>query len=214
MLLNNAIAAQQSLYSQLQIQIDELQAKQREIQAYMQQLGSVESSMESAAQMLQQAIAEIRSVCPDELGAYQTIITSLFTDAPIAQLAAAADDDENPDPDNVRAASPEETPTPTPPTPSDNVNDDEAITTDVVVEFASAPQLFLDDEKSEVATTVILPTPPAPSDLPSPAQISHMKKADVQYWLAEVGESTDGKIGELRTRLIAYITQHQQDQAA
>ncbi len=49
MLLNDARATQQSLYAEIQAQIDARQEKQREIQAYLQRLGSVESKMESAA---------------------------------------------------------------------------------------------------------------------------------------------------------------------
>ena len=57
MLLNQVIASQQEIYAGIQNQIEQLQEKQRHIQAYLQQLGSVESQMVSAAQMVQEAIA-------------------------------------------------------------------------------------------------------------------------------------------------------------
>lgn len=68
-----------------------MQAKQREIQAYLQQLGSIESQMVSAAQMIQEAVASIREVCPDELENYQATINALFGGSPIAQLTASVD---------------------------------------------------------------------------------------------------------------------------
>ena len=88
MLLSQAITTQQNLYSEIQAQIEVLQEKQREIQAYLQRLGSVESKMESAAQLLQEAISEIQNACPDELPQYQDLITGLFGE-PIAQLEAS-----------------------------------------------------------------------------------------------------------------------------
>lgn len=91
MLLANLIQNQQSIYTDIQIQIDSLQEKQREIQAFLQKLGSVESQMLSAAQMVQEAIASIREVCPDELANYQDTITSLFGDAPVASLNSGFD---------------------------------------------------------------------------------------------------------------------------
>ena len=57
MFLNQVIASQQEIYAGIQNQIEQLQEKQRHIQAYLQQLGSVESQMVSAAQMVQEAIA-------------------------------------------------------------------------------------------------------------------------------------------------------------
>lgn len=91
MLLNTLINQQQSLYTDIQVQIDSLQERQREIQAFLQKLGSVESQMLSAAQMVQEAIASIREVCPDELENYQATINGLFGDAPVAQLDQASD---------------------------------------------------------------------------------------------------------------------------
>ena len=92
MLLNQAIATQQSLYSEIQSQIDALQEKQREIQAYLQRLGSVESKMESAALLLQEAVSEIQNTCPEELQQYQDLITGLFTAKPVAHLEASIEE--------------------------------------------------------------------------------------------------------------------------
>jgi predicted esterase YcpF (UPF0227 family) len=86
MLLTQVIASQQTAYSELQNQIEELQQQQREIQAYLQQLGSIESKMISALQMVQEAVGEIREICPGELGNYQASIDALFGDAPKAIL--------------------------------------------------------------------------------------------------------------------------------
>jgi hypothetical protein len=91
MLLSSLIQNQQSIYTDIQIQIDSLQEKQREIQAFLQKLGSVESQMLSATQMVQEAIASIREVCPDELANYRETIDSLFGDAPIASLNSSSD---------------------------------------------------------------------------------------------------------------------------
>ena len=89
MLLNQAIASQQSLYSEIQAQIEVLQEQQRQIHGYLQRLGSVESKMESAAKLLQEAISEIQNTCPDELPQYQDLITGLFGDKAIAHLEAS-----------------------------------------------------------------------------------------------------------------------------
>ncbi len=99
MLLQALTAHQQELYASIQSQIEQLQEKQRQIQAFMQQLGSVESKMVSDAQMVQEAIASINEVCPDELNNYKELITGLFN-SPIAQLPASPDNggDDEPDP--------------------------------------------------------------------------------------------------------------------
>ena len=118
MLLNQIIQSQHALYAEIQAQIESLQEQQRQIQAHLQRLGSVESKMESAAQLVAEAIAEINAVCPDELINYQQTITSLFGCEPIAQLSAGND----------------EPPTsPTTPAPEPTPNNDEAIETTAVV---------------------------------------------------------------------------------
>lgn len=109
MLLNTLINQQQSLYTDIQVQIDSLQEKQREIQAFLQKLGSVESQMLSAAQMVQEAIASIREVCPDELENYQNTINSLFGDAPVAQLDQASDEPQPTEPAAPTEPQPPET---------------------------------------------------------------------------------------------------------
>ncbi|HYW18106.1 MAG TPA: hypothetical protein VE956_02125 [Nodularia sp. (in: cyanobacteria)] len=94
MLLQSLIQNQQSAYSDIQAQIESLQEQQRHIQAFLQQLGSVKSQMLSAAQMVSEAVASIREVCPDELNNYQDTITGLFGDAAIAQLTASLEAEE------------------------------------------------------------------------------------------------------------------------
>lgn len=124
MLLNQIITSQHDIYAQIQSQIELLQEQQRQIQAYLQRLGGVESKMESAAQLVAEAIAEINAVCPDELKNYQRIITSLFGSTPIAQMNAAIDEPPTP-------AAPK--PAPEPSTEPTHDNDGAIETTAVVV---------------------------------------------------------------------------------
>ncbi|MBD2667271.1 hypothetical protein [Richelia sinica] len=131
MLLNQVIASQQELYSDIQIQIEQLQEKQRHIQAYLQQLGSVESQMVSAAQMVQEAIASIREICPDELINYQATINALFGNAPVAQLTASIDPQTEVEPH----------PTPVEPQPE---TDDQIV--DVIVEAETVKHLETDKD--------------------------------------------------------------------
>ena len=100
MLLNQVIASQQSAYADIQSQIELLQETQRHIQAYLQQLGSVESQMVSAAQMVQEAIASIREICPDELVNYQSTINDLFGAVPIAKLEPSPEPQTEPETDD------------------------------------------------------------------------------------------------------------------
>jgi hypothetical protein len=88
MLLSQLTANLQNQYATMQAQIEALQEQQRLIQAQLQRVGSVESKMESAAQLVAEAIAEIREVCPEELSAYQEVVSSLFRNAPVAQIEA------------------------------------------------------------------------------------------------------------------------------
>jgi hypothetical protein len=97
MLLTQLIDQQQSTYAQIQVQIEALQEQQRQIQAYLQRLGSVESQMVSAAQVIQEAIASINEVCPDELASYKELISGLFN-KPLAALPGNDDDPEPTDP--------------------------------------------------------------------------------------------------------------------
>ena len=106
MLLSNLIASHQETYADIQAKIDELQEQQRKIQAYLQQLGSVESQMVSAVQMLQEAIFSINEVCPDQLAEYQQTVAGLFS-SPVAMLESS-----QPEPQ------PEPTPNPEPEQPS------------------------------------------------------------------------------------------------
>ncbi|NEP10862.1 MAG: hypothetical protein F6K14_11740 [Symploca sp. SIO2C1] len=92
MLLAELTTSLQNQYAQIQEQIEQLQEQQRLIQAQLQRVGSVESKMESAAVLMQEAIAEINEVCPEELDNYQATIDSLFTPTS-AQLPPVEDED-------------------------------------------------------------------------------------------------------------------------
>lgn len=134
MLLNQAIANQQNLYADIQVQIDELLEKQRQIQAHLQRLGSVESQMESAAALVQEAIASINEVCPDELQQYRELITSMFTN-PVGLLNPKTTPSTEIDPDFPGDDDP--TP-PTSPTPStDKVDETNSAAVEAVVEVVS-----------------------------------------------------------------------------
>lgn len=140
MLLNQIISSQHALYAEIQNQIETLQEQQRQIQAYLQRLGSVESKMESAAQLVAEAIAEINAVCPDELANYQQTITSLFGSGPIAQMSAANDEPPTP-PTRTSGTSGTSAP--------ENPNNDDAIEATAVV---------VADEIIVTATEVAAPT--------------------------------------------------------
>ena len=129
MFLNQVIASQQEIYAGIQNQIEQLQEKQRHIQAYLQQLGSVESQMVSAAQMVQEAIASIREICPDELINYQNTINSLFGAVPIAKL------EPSPEPSPETETQPEPSPEPSP----EPETDDQIV--DVIVEVETVEHL-------------------------------------------------------------------------
>jgi hypothetical protein len=89
MLLATLTAQLQSTYATIQIQIEELQEQQRQIQAQLQRIGSVESEMESAIALVSQAIASIKEICPEELGSYQRSVTSLFEGGDFSLLPPA-----------------------------------------------------------------------------------------------------------------------------
>jgi hypothetical protein len=129
MLLNQVIASQQSAYADIQSQIELLQEKQRHIQAYLQQLGSVESQMVSAAQMVQEAIASIREICPDELVNYQNTINGLFGAVPVAKL------EPSPEPSPETETQPEPSPEPQ----TEPETDDQIV--DVIVEVEAVEHL-------------------------------------------------------------------------
>jgi|GEM_PF-4844179 len=85
MLLNKLIESQTQQYQDIQAQIDLLLEEQRRIQAFLQQLGSIESQMESAVKLVQEAVKSITETCPDELANYKEVLESCF-DIPIAVL--------------------------------------------------------------------------------------------------------------------------------
>ncbi|OKH41131.1 hypothetical protein NIES2101_34725 [Calothrix sp. HK-06] len=97
MLLQELINSQQQAYANIQQQIEYLQEQQRQIQAHLQQLGSVESQMLSAVQMMQEAISAINAHCPDELENYKQLVVGLFGAAPVAQLEAGIDESSDED---------------------------------------------------------------------------------------------------------------------
>jgi hypothetical protein len=97
MLLATLTANLQNQYTQFQVQIEALQEHQRIIQSQLQRVGSVESKMESAALLLQEAIAEISDVCPEELTSYQETINSLFGST-VAGILPEATLDPEPEP--------------------------------------------------------------------------------------------------------------------
>jgi len=184
MLLNQAINAQQNTYAQIQVQIEALQEQQRQIQAYLQRLGSIESKMESAAQLMQEAIADIRETCPDELPVYQELITGFFGNAPVAFLKATVESVEESTDDTPQEVA-EDSITPDVEViateeqdnqhPEAEVSQDDAITVDAkaeAVEPASQHVII-----KGVETTVILP---------DSVQIDSMTKYMVCKWLGDL----------------------------
>lgn len=111
MLLSKLISQYQETYADIQARIEDLQEQQRKIQAHLQQLGSVESQMVSAVQMLQEAIHSINEVCPDQLAEYQQTVVGLFS-SPVAMLESSQPE---PEPQS------EPTPNPEPEQPSNIV---------------------------------------------------------------------------------------------
>ncbi|HEY9885516.1 MAG TPA: hypothetical protein V6C98_18070 [Thermosynechococcaceae cyanobacterium] len=93
MLLSTLTASLQSDYANLQAQIEAMQEQQRQIVDKLQQVGAVSSKMQTAVLALQEAIASVNEVCPEELGNYKETITSLFQ-TPVAILEAAVEESE------------------------------------------------------------------------------------------------------------------------
>ncbi len=120
MLLTQLIDQQQQSYSNIQIQIEALQEQQRQIQAHLQRLGSVESQMVSAVQVMSEAIASINEVCPGEMTSYKDLIYGLFN----TPLAALPGNDNDPEPDPTPDPSVELVP--------EEVSEEEAIEVTVV----------------------------------------------------------------------------------
>ena len=130
MLLSNLIASHQETYADIQAKIEDLQEQQRKIQAYLQQLGSVESQMVSSVQMLQEAIHSINEVCPDQLAEYQQTVAGLFS-SPVAMLESS-----QPEPQ------PEPTPNPEPEQPSNVVQFPSNATVEVVATTPKATKII------------------------------------------------------------------------
>jgi hypothetical protein len=175
MLLNQAIAHQQELYAQVQAQIELLQEKQREIQANLQKLGSVESKMESAVHVLQEAVAEIIEHCPGEMQQYQELVNGLFGEKPIATLTEGKDAEEA----NVLDVAPD-----------DNGDGDNSIDIDVVAEVV--------DEVKGIPERL---TP----YIPSIKEINSAKRSDLIKMLEEFNLDVTGSVKTLRNRLKNHL---------
>lgn len=78
MLLNNIQNKTQTQIDSIQDQIDTLLQQQREWQAYLQKLGSVESVMASGLEQIRTAITLLHKFAPSELGNYQKAVNELF----------------------------------------------------------------------------------------------------------------------------------------
>ncbi|MUH00359.1 hypothetical protein F7734_52060 [Scytonema sp. UIC 10036] len=204
MLLTQAISAQQALYANIEAEIQALQARQREIQSYLQTLGGIESKMESAALLVQEAIAEIKQHCPDELPAYQTLINGFFDSTVAGQIAPSDDTDPTP-------PAP-----PTPPTPPES--EPETVTVDAVAVVDTdsvspvAPSKTV-DPTSAIAATVDDADPTSNKGgaiavaLPTVSMVPSMKKAELIQHLQALGMSTDGTVKDLKVRLGTYVMQ-------
>lgn len=197
MLLSQAIATQQNLYNEIQAQIEALQEKQREIQRYLQRLGSVESKMESAAQLLQEAINEIQNTCPDELPAYQDLIGGLFGDSPIAQIEASSIEPE-------AVATPEPTPNPTPGDSKDDSKTDIKTTITVTATAVDNNTPTTPDQGKEVAAK------------PNERDFSRLSWKGLQKLAASYGASPKGKTRSLIEKELSQlgITQSAIDKVA
>lgn len=80
MLLNDLQKALEIQYSELQEQINLLQEEQKRVQAKMQQVGSVESKIESALALLSEGLRDAREVCPDQIELVKKANLSLYDD--------------------------------------------------------------------------------------------------------------------------------------
>ncbi|MEM9541746.1 MAG: hypothetical protein AAGA60_19905 [Cyanobacteria bacterium P01_E01_bin.42] len=91
MLLQEPKARVERQIQAIQEQIDRLHKEQEQLQAYLQQLGSVESAMESAVKQVSTAIALGQKVCPDELAGFHATVNGLFDGTPVAELPEVVD---------------------------------------------------------------------------------------------------------------------------
>lgn len=80
MLLNDLQKALEIQYSELQEQINLLQEEQKRVQAKMQQVGSVESKIESALALLSEGLRDAREICPDQIELVKKANLSLYDD--------------------------------------------------------------------------------------------------------------------------------------
>lgn len=78
MLLNDLQKALEIQYSELQEQINLLQEEQKRVQAKMQQVGSVESKIESALALLSEGLRDAREVCPEQIELVKKVNLSLY----------------------------------------------------------------------------------------------------------------------------------------
>ena len=49
---------------------------------------------------------------------------------------------------------------------------------------------------------------PQPQELPTPTAVQKARKADLVKWLDEFGEKTEGRVADLRARLLDYVSEH------
>jgi hypothetical protein len=198
MLLATLTANLQNQYATIQVQIEALQEQQRLIQAQLQRVGSVESKMESAAALVAEAISEIREVCPDEIDNYRLTITSLFGDAPVAQLAPAADE-----------VADEVEPQPSPVEPEiEEVWGDEAETIEVAA-VQVEPQIEAEQE--------VVDESPTESEIShqAPARSLHKQPTKPLQWLAaKRGIDTTGmKRHQIASALVGLVTHGELEEA-
>lgn len=193
MLLSQLTANLQNQYAAFQAQIEALQEQQRLIQAQLQRVGSVESKMESAAALVAEAIAEIRDVCPEELGAYRQVISGLFGDAPIAQIEPGTDSIEEIDP--------------VAPLPNDGGDDSQEIEEPESIDVES---LVIEDN-SEVDEDVSLPEPSHPASKKS----LHKQATSPLQWLATKRDidTTGMKRHQIASALVGLVTQAELEEA-
>jgi hypothetical protein len=203
MLLSTAIQTQQNSYAEIQVQIEALQEQQRQIQAYLQRLGSIESKMESAAQLMQEAIADIREACPDELPGYKQLISGFFQDNPVAFLEASVVFSEESQADD------------TPQGTSEDVQAEVIATDDPAGEVSQDDTTATEPDMTTIDVEAVTAVEPETAEevethttFPTVDEVSKMKKADVTQWLDKFGLKYDPKaaLKDLRAKLNVHLT--------
>ncbi len=184
MLLASLIANLQADYTAIQEQIDALQEQQRLIQAHLQNVGSVESKLESGLQVMMDAIASARKICPGELVNYKEIVIGLFNGEAVGLLP------DMPEMTNEQPTDPE----PTPETDGDPVID---VTPEVVTPEVVEPQ---PEPEIEATDDVVL------TGFVSVDELCELPIALVRKIAASKGVGGKGKRWELANRLEGKVT--------